>query len=258
MSRADLAFAYAQARLQARYGNRPTAADWNQLEATADLAAALQVTRNTSLARWTGRLGARPDVHEIERRLREEWARAIDEIAAWQPEPWRPAIAWLRWLPYLQPLDKLARGGHAPAWMREDAVLGPVVAREPVERAAALRRTALAPLETGFAADSNVIDAWLREWRAQWPRQPDAAATLEGLLREVAHHATRLEELPTASGSGESTRVLSRRLQFYFRRNPLTPAATAAFVGLLAMDVQRLRGLLAVRSLREPAAVTVS
>jgi len=253
MSRADLGFAYAQARLQARHGNRPTTADWNQLEATADLAAALQVIRNSSLARWTGRLGARPDIHEIERRLREEWARAVDEIAAWQPGPWRAAIGWLRWLPWLQPLDKLARGGHAPAWMREDTILGPVVAREPLERSAALRRTALAPLEAGFAADSDVADAWLRAWRASWPGQPAATVTLEGLLREVALHAGRLEESPAASGSRDSTQVLSRRLLFYFRRNPLTPAATAAFVGLLALDVQRLRGLLAVRSLREPA-----
>lgn len=253
MSRADLTFAYAQARLQARYGNRPTSADWSQLEATADLAAALQVTRNTSLAPWTGRLGARPGIHEIERRLREEWARAVDEIAEWQPGPWRAAIAWLRWLPYLKPLDKLARGGHAPAWMREDPVLGPVVAREPLERAAALRRTALAPVEAGFAADSSVVDAWLRQWRRLWPGQSAGAVVLEVLLREVALHARRLEELPAASGSSDATQSLRQRLRFHFRRNPLTSAATTAFVGLLAMDVERLRGLLAVRSLREPA-----
>lgn len=257
MSRADLSFAFAQARLQARYGGRPTSADWNQLEATVDLAAALQVTRNTSLARWTGRLAARPDIHEIERRLREEWARAVDEIADWQPAPWRAAIDWLRWLPYLTPLEKLARGGHAPAWMREDAVLGPVVAREPLERAAALRRTPLAPLEAGFAADSNVIDAWIRRWRELWPERRAASGTLEALLRDVARHARRLEELPDAAGSGDATQALSQRLQVHFRRNPLTSAAATAFLALLALDVQRLRGLLAVRALREPA-VTVS
>lgn len=252
MSRADLSFAYAQARLQARFGGRPTSSDWNQLEATADLAAALQVIRNSSLANWTGRLGARPDIHEIERGLREEWTRAVDEIADWQPAPWRAAMAWLRWLPYLAPLEKLARGGHAPAWMRKDPVLGPVVAREPLERAAALRRTPIAPLAAGFQPDSDVTDAWTRHWRALWPGQTAAKRELEGLLREVAQHARQLASLPDESGSADATQTLRRRLQLHFRRSPLTPASTAAFIGLLALDVRRLRGLLAVRTLREP------
>lgn len=255
MSRADLSFAFAQARLQARFGGRPTASDWNHLEATADLAAALQVTRNTSLAQWTGRLSARPGVHEIERRLREEWARTVDEIAGWQPPPWRAAIGWLRWLPYLNPLEKLARGGHAPAWMREDPVLGPVVAREPRDRVAALRRTPLAPLAAGFEAGSTVTDAWTHHWRNLWPPQRAAGATLESLLRDVALHGRRLADLPDESPSGEATQSLRHRLLLYFRRHPLTAAATAAFVGLLALDVQRLRGLLAVRALRDEHAM---
>ena len=253
MSQADLSFAYPQARLQARFGRRPTSADWNQLEATADLAAALQVVRNTSLAPWTGRLGPHPDVHEIERRLRDEWAHGIDEIANWQPDPWRAAIEWLRWLPYLGPLQKLARGGHAPAWTREDPVLGPVVARELLERAAALRRTPLAPLEAGFQPDGNVTDAWVRHWRTLWPAQRGASRTLESLLREVARHGRRLAELPDDSRSNEATQSLHQRLQVLFRRNPLTPAAAVAFVALLALELQRLRGLLAVRALREQA-----
>jgi len=58
MSHTDLSFAFAQARLQARFGARPSVSDWNHIEATADLAATLQVVRNTTLARWTARLGA--------------------------------------------------------------------------------------------------------------------------------------------------------------------------------------------------------
>jgi len=253
MSRADLSFAFSQARLQARFGARPTATDWNQLEATADLAALLQVIRNTSFARWTGRLGASPDIHEIERHLREEWARAVDEIAGWQPAPWRAAIAWLRWLPYLTPLAKLARGGHAPAWMREDPVLGPIVAREPLERSAALGNTPLAPLAAGFQAGSEVPEAWARHWRTLWPGGRSAGETLETLLREVARHSERLADLPAEAHSGEAAQALRRRLHLRFRRSPLAPATAVAFIGLLALDVQRLRGLLAVRTLRAQA-----
>ena len=66
MSRVDTRYAYAQARLQARYGARPSSADWSLVAATADLGALLQVLRDSSLGRWTGTLGDRPPVHEIE------------------------------------------------------------------------------------------------------------------------------------------------------------------------------------------------
>jgi len=146
MSRIDPAFAYSQARLQARYGARPRAADWSHIAATADLGAMLQVLRTSPLAGWTARLGSRPGIHDIERQARDEWLRRVDEVAQWQPEAWRDGIAWLRWIAYLPALQKLARGGRARAWMRDDPLLGPIVAREPRERAAALRRTPLAPL----------------------------------------------------------------------------------------------------------------
>mgnify|MGYP001031149648 CR=1 FL=1 len=148
MSRADLSYAYAQARLQSRFGERPHTSDWQHLEATRDVGAVLQVVRAGRLARWTARITSRPGVHELERRLREEWMRAVDEVASWQPEQWREGTRWMRWITYLPSLQKLARGGRAPAWMRADPVLGPIVAREPRERAPALADT---PLEMGEA-----------------------------------------------------------------------------------------------------------
>ena len=138
MSRADLSFAFAQTRMQARFGLRPTVADWQQVEATRDVGALLQLLRGGPLGHWTARLPARPGVHEIERRLREEWLHAIDEVARWQPEHWRDATRWMRWIVYLPSLQKIARGGRAPAWMRADPVLGPIVAREPRERGPSL------------------------------------------------------------------------------------------------------------------------
>ena len=183
MSRIDPAFAYSQARLQARYGARPRVADWSQIAATADLGALLQVLRASPLAGWTGLLGARPGVHDIERRAREEWLRRVDEVASWQPEAWRKAILWLRWIAYLPALQKLARGGRAQAWMRDDAVLGPIVAREPRDRAAALRRTALAPLARGFQPPHEMAATWTRHWRQLWPSREPGRAPIEALVR---------------------------------------------------------------------------
>lgn len=256
MSHIDPAFAFAQARLQARYGARPGAADWNHIAATADLGALLQVLRNSPLARWMSRIGPRPGVHDIERRLREEWMRGVDEIAAWQPAPWRESVRWLRWVVYLPSLQKIARGGRARAWMREDPVLGPIVAREARERAAALRRSPLAPLAAGFAPPHDVGTAWTRHWRRLWPAHDPGRAPLESLLRATAQQRDALARLADGAQSAEALRGLERRFQLGFRRNPLSPAAAVAYLGLLALDLRRLRGALATRALRDAGAVS--
>lgn len=251
MSRADLSFAYAQARLQSRLGERPAAADWQHLEATRDLGAVLQVLRAGRLARWTDRFAARPTVHELERRLREEWLAAVDEIAAWQPEPWRDGTRWMRWVTYLTPLQKLARGGRPPAWMRPDPVLGPIVAREPRERAAALAGSPLAPLAPGFGTPPDVVGAWSEHWRALWPAGRSVRAPLARLLEMMREHSRQLAEAGPQVATGDAIQALEQRLVLMFRRHPLSAAATTAFVFLMMLDMQRLRGVLAVRGLRD-------
>lgn len=255
MGRAEARFAYAQARLQARYGSRPRAADWGHVAATADLGALLQVLRGSPVGRWTGRLGNRPGVHEIERRLREEWLRDVDEVAGWQPERWRDAVGWLRWIVYLPALQKLARGGRPPAWTRDDPVLGPVVARNPRDRADALRRTALASLADGFTPPADMAGAWIRHWRQLWPSRGKARTPLEALLGEATRLKAQLAALPATARTDDTLRGFERRLELAFRRNPLSAAAAVAHLGLLALDLRRIRGALATRALREGPAV---
>jgi hypothetical protein len=254
MSRIDPSFAYAQARLQARFSDRPSAAEWSHVAATADLGALLQLLRSSGLAPWSARTGARPDVHEIERRVREEWVRSVDEVAAWLPRPWRESFRWLRWIVYLPGLQKLARGGRARAWMRDDPVLGPIVAREPRERGLALRRTPLAPLAGGFASPGGIAPAWTRHWRSLWPARRPGRAGLEALLRALAAQREHLAGVPASGRTDEALEALERRIRLIFRRNPLSPGAAAAYLALHALDLRRLRGELATRALREMAA----
>ena len=255
MSHIDPAFAYSQARLQARYGARPRVADWSQIAATADLGALLQVLRASPLAGWTGLLGSRPGVHEIEQRAREEWLRRVDEVASWQPEAWRKSILWLRWIAYLPALQKLARGGRAQAWMRDDAVLGPIVAREPRERAKALRRTQLAPLARGFQPPHEMAATWTMHWRQFWPSRDADRAPIEALIRMTSHERRLLAQLPDSARSTDTLRDLERRFQLGFRRHPLSPAAAVAYLGLLALDLRRMRGALVTRAVHDvPAA----
>jgi hypothetical protein len=254
MGRIDTRFAYSQARLQARYGARPSGADWSLVAATADLGALMQVLRGSSLGRWTARLGDRPRVHEIERRLREQWLRDVDEVAGWQPAPWRDGVRWLRWIVYLPALQKLARGGRPPNWTRVDPVLAPIVAREPGDRSSALHGTALEPLVAGFGQPPDTVGAWTRRWTQLWPSRQAARRPLELLLGEALRTRTRLAELPATTRANETLKLLERRLELAFRRNPLSPAAATAYLGLLALDMSRIRGALATRALRDDGA----
>jgi hypothetical protein len=250
MNHPDCAFGYSQARLQARFGARPGAADWQRVDAARDVAALLQTCGATSLAPWTHELTTRMTAHEAERKLRAQWLARVDEVAAWQPSRWRNAIAWLRWLPYLPALEKLARGGQSPDWMRNDPVLGPIVAEDPRQRASSLARTEFAPLAAGFTAPPDVTQAWLAHWRALWPRDAARAPALERLMRQVAALRDELASAPPGTASASLLARLERRLIATFRRYPLSASATIAFLGLAALDLLHLRGAVALHALR--------
>jgi hypothetical protein len=140
--------------------------------------------------------------------------------------------------------------------MREDRLLGPIVARSPPERAAALARTPLAPLAAGFAAHADVGGAWVAHWRTLWPADRSQRAPLERLLRAAGAARARIAASPAQANSRDALQELARQLVASFRRHPLSPNATVACLALLALDVLRLRGALAVRALRDTAAGT--
>jgi len=250
MNRPDCAFAYSQVRLQARLGTRPTAGDWQRMHATRDLGALLQLADTSALATWTQGLTARSPVHDAEQQLRRHWLASVDEVASWQPSGWRSAVEWLRWLPWLPALEKLARAGKSPDWMRSDPVLGPIVAEDPRQRAASLKRTAFAPLAAGFGTPPDVAGAWLGHWRSLWPADAGAAQALDGLVRQVAAHRRELADAPESAASTGFRARLDHRLLSAFRRNPLSPVATVAFLGMAALDLASLRGAVAIRALR--------
>jgi hypothetical protein len=71
------------------------------------------------------------------------------------------------------------------------------------------------------------------------------------LLAAIRASRERLAQAPLEATSRDSIVALERRLALLFRRNPLSPTATAAYVSLMQLDLQRVRGLLAVRALRD-------
>ena len=253
MARLDGGYALAQVRLQARYGLRPVAPDWAALEATGDLATALGVLADWPAARWVRPLGRRPVPREVERAVRRAWLDQVSETAAWLPRRDRALVMWLGWLPWLPALQKLARGGRAPDWTREDPLLGPVVACDPERRAAALARTGLAPLAGPIAAGEDPAAAWLAHWRTLWPDGGSLRRPLDALVRDARGALDRLAELPPGSRSEPVIAGLRRRLAIGFRRHPLAPAGTVAWLGLRGLELRQLRGALVVRALSVPA-----
>ena len=237
-------FAYSQARLQARLGQRAVQ-DLERARTAHDLASYLQQVRATPFARRVARLAPDMDVHEIERRMRQEWSATVEEVARWQPAAWQPAVRWLRWLPYLPALQKLARGGRAPVWTREDAVLARVVACDFSDRASCVGQSALRPLQDAVAGHGDVTAAWLEEWRRLWPSR---TAGLELVLRRVGAAAGQAALAPAGSDGSESLRELAVGLVRTLRRHPLSPTAAVAWLGLEALDQIELRGAATMRA----------
>ena len=249
----DRRYALAQVRLQARHGMRPAAPDWAALEASGDLPTALGLLADWPATGWVRRLGRRPAPREVERAVRAAWHDEVSGVAAWLPHRDRALVLWLRWLPWLPALQKLARGGRAPDWTREDPLLGPVVATEPARRGAALERGELAPLAGSITAGADPGRAWLDHWRTLWPGRGPLRRALESLAGDARVAIDRLGTLPPGSGSDTVVAGLRRRLEIRFRRNPLAPAGTVAWLGLRGLELRRVRGALVVRALRSPS-----
>jgi hypothetical protein len=235
-------FAYAQARLQARFGQSADLAALQSAHAARDLAAFLSAVRTTAQRRYTQRLAPGMDPHELERHLRYEWSTLVDEVARWHPAPWQEAIRWMRWLPYLPALQKLTRGGRPPAWTRADPVLGHIVALDPALRGGALAASPLQPFRSALeAGDGDITAAWLGHWRALWPESSRHARALDLIARHVAALDAKLREA-TGGDSRELHQALSRRLLRAFRRHPVSPAAAVAYLGLEGLGLLGLRG----------------
>jgi hypothetical protein len=248
MSRGRSGYAYAQARLQARLGTDADIAALERAHAARDLASFLQLARSTPLAHHVARIAPDTPVHDIERRLREEWQATVDEVAGWQPRHARPCVRWLRWLPYLPALQKLGRGGRPPAWSREDPLLGRIVAADAPARADALAATALAPLAPAVASGAGVASGWMDHWRTTWPRATAEHSALERVVREVRLTDAILRDAPPTASTAEALATLAPRLRHAFRRNPLSVVAAVTWLALVALDLLALRGALARRA----------
>jgi hypothetical protein len=240
---------YVQARIQARYGRRPSEALWRQLAAAKDLRGYLENARGTVLAPWVLNLSGASDVHDIEHSMRGHFAAAVTEVASWMPDSWRPAVLWVRWLVYLPALRYLLYGSPVLAWMREGHGLRPYAHEDPETRQQAMLRDGLAPLVEAYKRGHGLDKAWLETWRKRWPHSATGvASSLNCLAALVERHVQQFGSLEKLDG-WPARRDLLQHLERLFRRSTLSPTAVFAFLALLSLDLERLRADLVFRTL---------
>ncbi|MGB7932677.1 MAG: hypothetical protein WCH04_10720 [Gammaproteobacteria bacterium] len=227
---------------------RPDERVWRRLESIGDPGAYLQVARNTALRPWVVGLHADHGAHDIELALRQQYRSTIDEVAHWMPAGWRGTVSWVRRLPDLPALQYLLTGAATPDWMRDDPELRTFASNTPAGRVQALQSSDCAALLKGWQRGEPLYASWLEHWRALWPEASRLVVGLEALTRLLRRHLGALS-LQSGAASVSLYETLLRELNIAFRRYSFQPAAAFAHLGLVALDVQKLRAQLLQRAL---------
>jgi hypothetical protein len=260
---------YAHARTWARLGERPDDRLWQQLRAGRRLPALLEAVRASPSAPYVSGIDARASVDGLELAFRQQFRLRVDELAQWAPDDWVGAIRFTRHLVDLPALVHLAAGDPALPWMSQDPELAPYATPSAAERRAALLSGPLAAIADALVAPAAAppapraetppglhaaLQAWTKHWRALWPQcSADERSNLELLARLVERHLLDFPVLSTADAPGARL-ALGERLSSVMRRASAQPAALFAWLGLVAVDLERLRSLFALRALDEAGA----
>jgi hypothetical protein len=241
-------FAYLQARLQARHGERNDEAAWRRLQGATDFANYLQLAQQSALRPWVMSLHAGQDSGEIEQLLRRQFRDHVDEVAGWVPAGWRPAVRWVGRLPDLPVLRHLLAGEPAPAWLRDDPALRAFASEHIAVRQDAMLQSDCRVLAQAWQAGTPMWEAWYRQWQQLWPvatRERRGMVELGRLLR----HEVQERQHASPGNLQDRLETLQSRLVSAFRRYSFLPAAAFLHLALTSLDLSRLRGDLLVRKL---------
>ncbi len=245
---ASVAFGYVHARAQARLAGLPRESDWQRLEATRGLSAFLEEARATPLKPWVAGLSGASDAHDIDRGVRAMFRAEVAAAARWVPAGWRASVEWVQWLPHLRVIRQALAGGSAPDWLAHDLVLAAFVGSGGAMNLAALRAAGLGPL-IAAAGEGDLPAAWLAAWRGRWPSMRRRfQANLEGLVATLAAHQ-RLFLASDPNRTWPLRRELELRLRHLFHLYLVQPAGLFAYLALVAVGLERLRGALVSRAL---------
>ena len=251
--RTALGFAYAQARLQARCADLPGETEWRRLAGARSLGAYLEDARAGPLRPWVKGFSALSGAHDLERGIRSLAWEQVQEAASWVPRPWRPAVQWVAWLPFLMVLEQIARGRPLPPWTRQDPRLRELLDDSGAPSPLALQQRGLSRL-TAPGDAAALTTRWMREWQARWPgRTRGPRHPLRSFCRELGHHLAAFRQ------AGPDTawtlrHQLREGLRLRLHQHLLEPLAIFLYLALILLDLERLRGELVRRCLFSPNA----
>lgn len=237
-------FAYAQARAQARQGDRLSEDSWSLLESSVGLAQYLHLVRGTALAARVEHFSAMTSPHVIERFLRQDWRREVASAVGWVPLRWRAAVAWTARLVDLPAVSHLLDGDAMQPWMADDPELSGFAA-EDADTVRATIEEALPGLIADGRGGIGVRAGWLREWRRLWPADAVRDPLLDKLAVLVERHGGDSDKDESGAWRSELERHGLRILRGHRER----PVTVFCHLLLSALELHRLRQGLLQRAL---------
>lgn len=233
-------FGYAQARAQARNGDRLSPTHWRSVEAGDSVAQYLYALRATELAPRVQHLTATSSPHAIERSLRRDWRIEVADVSRWAPHPWRESITWCAWLPDLPAVGHLSSGGSVWPWMRDDPVISEFALSDAESRRRAIEESAFGAPATAHRGD--LLDWWLGRWRASWPASHANDSALEELIELLRRYRDAMrDDARSPKSAPELGEGLERRLVRLLHTRPRQPAVVFYHLLLTALELWRLR-----------------
>jgi hypothetical protein len=259
---AGLPLEYGYARLSARLSARPDDRLWRQLRSARSLQAAIDAVRGSSAAPYVAGVGMGGTIDDVELGFRQHLRTRIREAVGWAPQAWQSALRWTEALIDLPALQHLLAEAPLPKWLRADPQLASYVAPNRSMRRALLAQGWLAPLiaaaETAApprrtaSARREALHPLLQAWQAQWQqRWPDCSeeehAALQRLLRTVRSHLLAFAALSVETAA-QARAALAERTLRQLHAAAAQPVALFAYLLLVAVDVERLRGEFVLRA----------
>ncbi|MDX2486396.1 MAG: hypothetical protein QNL03_02750 [Gammaproteobacteria bacterium] len=246
-------FAYAQVRLQSRYGQRADEHVWLRLHNILDLASYLQVTQQTALRPWVLGIGSSHSSHEIELALRQKYRHHVDEVAGWMPADWRVPLQWIKRLADLPALQYLLADGTALDWMKSDPDISKFTIDDSALRLQAMRVAGCASLVDAWQQGDTMFAGWLSHWKKVQPRTPAFNKGLQN-MEDILHQQLQLQARQQHTGKEgppfpADYDLITDKLRVIFRRYAFQPAAVCAYLAIIAMDIHHVRSSLIQRLL---------
>jgi hypothetical protein len=233
-------FAYAQARLQSRYGKRADTHIWLKLHNIHDLASYLQAAQQASLRPWALGISAKHSSHDIELALRQKYRHHVDEVANWLPTDWQIPLQWIKRLADLPALQYLLAGNSPLDWMKSDPDISKFTDDDPALRVRAMQEADCANLVSAWQQGDSMVTGWLAYWDKVRPQTRAYNSGLQSMSRLLHAHLLlnarqASEALPADYGA------INDELIAIFRRYTFQPAAVCAYLAIVAIDVNHIR-----------------